>query len=295
MQVGKSDYFQLHIAVLLFSLCALFAYWVNTGPIHIVFGRTFFASLGLAVLLAVNPSLTFSSGTIKRRLLILSSILLVLHWLTFFYAVQQASVSVALITFASYPLWVLFISLLRGGVVSPWTMLGQALLIILGVALVTWNQSMTDLTLTTSGVIAGIVSAMLFAWLTFLNQTLLVHSSPLSLTFWQNALASFWLLPFVVFLPFTGDGLDVAKLLLLGVVFTALSHTLLLNAMRTVPAFLVSVSVCLEPAYGILAAAMLFSEPLTLLVIIGMVLVLISNVWALKEQQQQPKRLVKSE
>lgn len=295
MLAGKSDYFQLHIAVLLFSLCALFAYWVNTGPIHIVFGRTFFAALGLALLLALNPSLTFAPGAIKRRLLILSSILLVLHWLTFFYAAQQASVSLALITFASYPLWVLVIGLFRGDVVSPWTMLGQALLIVLGVTLVTWNQSMTDLTLTTSGVIAGIVSAMLFAWLTFLNQALLANTSPLNLTFWQNALASVWLLPLVLLVPFTGDSVDVAKLLLLGVVFTALSHTLLLNAMRTVPAFLVSVSVCLEPAYGILAAAILFSEPLTVLVIIGMVLVLVSNVWALKEQQKHHKKWVKSE
>ncbi|WP_394176249.1 DMT family transporter [Thalassotalea litorea] len=283
---NKSDYLRLHAAVWLFSLCALFAYWVNTGPVFIVFGRTFFAALGIGLYLWFRQTSVLSVATIPRYRLLLSSILLVVHWLTFFYAAQQASVSIALITFASYPLWVLLIDWFRGNALTPVTMLGQAVLIMAGIALVSGVFDDMSLWSDIQGLTAGLLSAMTFAWLTDINQALVKTNNTLNLTFWQNLLASMLLIPMVLILPFNGDITDIGKLFLLGIIFTAFAHNLLLSSMRSIPAFLVSVSVCLEPAYGIVAAAILFSEPLTTTVICGIVLVLMSNVWALSEQRK---------
>lgn len=285
----KPHYLQLHLAVWLFSLCGLFAYWVNAGPVLIVFGRTFFAALAIGLYLLLLRKSQFSATRLPSRTLLLSSFLLVIHWLTFFFSVQQANVSIALITFASYPIWVMLIGWYRGEAIRPLAMSGQAILIIVGVALVSGLGIDAHPVENLSGIFAGVVSAITFAWLTFINQRLVRNLAPLTLTFWQNAVATIWLLPAVALMPFDLAIDDVGKLALLGVLFTAVAHNLLLHAMRSIPAFVVSVTVCLEPAYGVVAAALLFSEPLTLMIGLGIILVLISNVWVLLAQRSRSK------
>ncbi|TLU65251.1 DMT family transporter [Thalassotalea litorea] len=286
----NTHYLQLHLAVLLFSLCALFAYWVNASPVFIVFGRTFFAALAIALYVVFTSNTGLALPAYHKRQLILSSLLLVCHWLTFFFSAQHASVSIALITFASYPLWVLLIGYFQGDALKPLAMLGQTILIIIGVALVSGVHAEMGVQGEVEGLVAGLISAFIFAWLTYLNQSLMQTCCSLNLTFWQNLLASLLLLPLVFLVPFSGDIADIGKLLLLGVLFTAFAHNLLLNSMRSIPAFLVSITVCLEPAYGIVAAAVLFAEPLTVTVIVGIALVLISNIWAVMAQRRSLRK-----
>ncbi|TKB46280.1 DMT family transporter [Thalassotalea mangrovi] len=279
----KLAYLKLQLAVWLFSLCALFAYWVDVGTVHLVFGRTLFAALAIFLLLGYRQKLQWRFSPVIKIRLFVSALLLVIHWLAFFYVAQNVSVSTALITFASYPLWVLLIDWVRGNRCSALLMLSQSLLIIIGIALVSGHYTQQNPGIWIDGIVIGLVSAFTFALLTFVNQALLADIQPVSLTMWQNALATLFLIPGVLYLPFTGTGADIAKLMLLGVIFTAFAHSLLLMAMRSVPAFLVSVTVCLEPAYGILAAALLFAEPISIAVAAGIVLVLVSNVWAVRE------------
>ena len=75
----------------------------------------------------------------------------------------------------------------------------------------------------------------------------------------QNAIAAFCLMPFVDgVMP--GSATQWLWLIALGVVWTALAHTLFIACLREVPPQTAAVVAALEPVYGIALAAMLFAE-----------------------------------
>src|SRR3954451_20496081 len=92
----------LHVAVALFGFAALFGRWIALGPVEIVFGRTIVAAVALCVFVrwdrpkSARPDFSF----------VANGALLALHWVAFFAAVQAASVAIALLGFASFPVFV---------------------------------------------------------------------------------------------------------------------------------------------------------------------------------------------
>src|SRR6516225_6036652 len=95
----------LHAAVALFGFAALFGKWIALPPVVIVLGRTLIAAATLAAALQIRrqPSIRPGFG------LAANGALLALHWVTFFAAVQLAGVAIALLAFASFPVFVLAI------------------------------------------------------------------------------------------------------------------------------------------------------------------------------------------
>jgi drug/metabolite transporter (DMT)-like permease len=78
--------------------------------------------------------------------------------------------------------------------------------------------------------------------------------------FYQIAVAAVLLLPFVT------HGIDLVTeqrwiyIILLGVVFTALAHTLFVGSLRTIKASTAGMIASMEPIYGMTFAALVLSE-----------------------------------
>src|SRR5215813_5735339 len=97
--------FGLHVAVLLFGFAGLFGKWLSIAPGMIVLGRTLVASIALGLLLRLTGE---RRGSFEWRLGVNGGVL-ALHWVSFFQAIQVATVAVALLGFASFPLFVLLL------------------------------------------------------------------------------------------------------------------------------------------------------------------------------------------
>jgi drug/metabolite transporter (DMT)-like permease len=69
-------------------------------------------------------------------------------------------------------------------------------------------------------------------------------------------------------------------IIILGVVFTALAHTLFNHSLKTVKAHTASIAISLEPIYGSIAAYFLLGEHITLMMVIGGMIVIFTNIWA---------------
>src|SRR6266513_1446207 len=95
----------LHVSVALFGFAALFGKWIALSPVDIVFGRTVVASITLAIVLRWTKHAAGSPS----RALVLNGALLALHWVTFFAAIQTATVAIGLLGFASFPVFVLIL------------------------------------------------------------------------------------------------------------------------------------------------------------------------------------------
>lgn len=274
--------FTLHGAVLLFALCALFAKWLALPALYIVIGRSLFAAVAIAVFCVFAKH---SLHIKKRQLLPLlaSGLLLAIHWWSFFYSIQLTSVTIGLITFACFPIFVAFIGPLFAQQQYQPIHTVQALLCLIGIALITGFDSLVGKDLL--GIILGLFSAFCFALLTLYNRRYVQGSDAIGLSFYQHSFAGICLLPCLLFYQVVPSLEQLALLFLLGTIFTALAHTLLLLALRHISAFNASIVVSLEPVYGIFAAYLLIDEPLSITIIIGAILVLTVSMWASKTTQ----------
>ena len=275
----RSALLSIHLAVLLFGLAGLFGKWVQLPAEGIVLGRTTFAALFLYVWVRISgDSLRLPTRADYRRLLFLG-LLLAFHWVAFFRAIQLSTVAIGLLTFSSFPLFTTFLEPwffrepLRGRAVA------LALLTLAGVALVVPPPQLAPQHF--AGALWGIASGASFAWLSLLNRRYVAHFSGRTVAFYQDVGATLVLLPLAVTMgvPLPGPA-DWGRLLLLGVVFTGLSHTLFINGLRQVKAQTASVITTLEPVYGVLAAWLWLDEMPGLRTLVGGLLILLATFLA---------------
>lgn len=250
--------FSIHIAVALFGVAGVFGKLLTIAPALIVFGRTFFACLALLIVLPLlKVDFRLKNGRDVVGVILMGAILAV-HWVTFFHSIQISTVAIGLLTFSTFPLFVTFLEPLFFKERLRAIDILVCLFVFLGLVLVIPDFDFTNnLTL---GACWGVVSGVTFALLSILNRTFVTTYSALTIAFYQNMIASLILLPFVRETVLATTAYDLKLLVLLGVVFTALAHSLFIRGMLHVKAQLASVIACLEPVYGIVLAMVLLKE-----------------------------------
>jgi len=248
----------LHGAVALFGFAGLFGKWLALPPVTIVFGRTLVASVALALLLRVTREPAARAGNRIEWRLAANGAVLALHWVAFFQAIQTASVAVGLLGFASFPLFVLVLeAAMRQRVlrVREWAV---ALLVAGGLALIVpefrWENRVVR------GLAWGIASGFSFALLAIGNRSLAQRHGASAIALWQNACAALCLLPLALGAGAVPGEREIVLLLVLGIVCTALAHTLFIGSLRALSAHTASVVTALEPVYGIALAFLLLGE-----------------------------------
>jgi len=270
----RSALVSLHAAVVLFGFAGLFGRWLALSPETIVLGRTAVASVALWALLR---ALRESSGGFEWKLAAGGAVL-ALHWIAFFRAVQISSVAVGLLGFASFPLFVL---------VAEAVFLRRKLRVADGVTVAVVTSGLLLLVpafrlenRVVQGLLWGVLSGLMFALLAVGNRTLAARRSAIGVALWQNACAAACLLPGFALDPVVPDAREVTLLIVLGVVCTALAHTLFIRSMRVVSAHTASVVAALEPVYGIALAYALLGETPGWRTITGAVLIVGAALWA---------------
>ena len=262
----------LHAAVALFGFAALFGRWVSLPPIAIVLGRTMVAAVALALVLAVRARR--APNVRPARPLALNGALLAAHWVAFFAAVQLAGVAIALLAFASFPVFVLALECIERRRRPDRVEAGAIVSVVAGLALLVpefhWTSDVVR------GHACGIVAGFTFALLTLRSRRAVTTHGAIALAMWQNAFAALWLVPFALAgtLGGTPTARDVALLLVLGLACTALAHTLFIASLQRVSAHTASVVSVLEPVYGIALAVALLGERPDVRTLVGMLLIL---------------------
>ncbi len=247
---------QLHIAVMLFGLAGLFGKMLGIPATAIVFGRTFVAALALAGLLLLRRA--DSRLTLRLALALFpTGALLALHWLTFFHAIQLSSVSTGLLSFATYPIFVAFIDPLFSNRRIHGRDVVSAALVFAGLLLVVPSCEMSDRFV--QGALWGLASAATFALLTLFNRRFVARTDAVTTGLFQNFWAAVCLCPFGASL-LALNGSQVFQIIFLGVFCTALAHTLFILSLKKVRPQLASVTVGLEPVYGIVLAFLFLGE-----------------------------------
>jgi drug/metabolite transporter (DMT)-like permease len=259
----------LHASVALFGFAALFGPWLSLPPTIIVLGRTLVAAAFLAILAALARD-----GMRPRTGMLLNGPILAVHWVAFFTAIDRGGVAIGLLGYASFPLFVLVLERVmlgrRHGAIEAVTALLVATGLVVLVPRFSWHDRVVQ------GLAFGVVSAVTFAVLAVRNRRYAATFRPRTLALWQNTVAALVLVPIVAASaePFAAlAARDVALILVLGIVCTAIAHTLFIASLARVSAHTASVVAALEPVYGIALAAWLLGEVPTLRTLAGATLI----------------------
>jgi drug/metabolite transporter (DMT)-like permease len=266
----------LHAAVALFGFAGLFGKWLLLSPVAIVLGRTAIAAAALGVL-----RLRARERTPFDVRLIGNGVVLALHWLSFFAAIQVSTVAVGLLGFASFPLFTLLAErvflkrrLRRREVLT-------AVLVTAGLVMLVPELSFANPIV--QGLGWGIVSGFTFALLAVMNRRWVGSRTATDIAFWQNFLAALALLPFVWAAPWDIGHIgprEILLLIVLGLLCTALAHTLFISGLTVATAHTASVIAALEPVYGIALALLFLGEVPSPRTIAGGVLIVAAAVIA---------------
>jgi len=263
-----------NIAVLLFGLAGVLGKLSGLPAPLIVFGRAFFAGL---VLLAVCWFRRIPLSPKRSRdsyLLLGQGVLLALHWTAFFQAINVSNVAIGLLSFSSFPLFTAMLEPLLLHQRPSRVQIVAALLILPGIYLLV--PSFTLQNQTTLGVMWGVLSGASFALLSVTNRWLGRTYSSLMISLYQDGIAAIVLLP-VFFFTATGSFWtphDLLILFILGVVCTALAHTLFIASMRDITAQSASLLASLEPVWGIIFGILLLGAIPTATTLLGGAIIL---------------------
>lgn len=271
MHKHASAILALHFTVIVMGATGLFARTIALPAWEITGIRTAIAAVVLALWVFWREGgLGLASPRHYLRMLLLG-VLLGAHWITYFHAMQVSSVAIGMIALFAYPVMTVFLEPFFNRIELNWRDIVSGLLVLLGIYFLVpefdVNNQMTQ------GVIWGLISALLFA----LRNILLGHwfrevSAARSLGY-QTAITALLTLPFIVSFGRVPAAQDIGLLLLLGVVFTALAHTLLGYTLRFLRPKTVGLVSCMQPVYGVLYAAIVLGSIPTMATLAGGLLI----------------------
>lgn len=254
-------YIQLHTAIFLWGFTGILGRLISLQEYPLVWWRILITVTVLGLFLKVRKELESPPWHELRKVIGVGA-LIAAHWVTFYGAIKYSNVSIALSCIASTALFTAILDplLQRKRPVALELFLG--LFTIIGIYLIFQFQQ-----LYATGIVFGLVSAFLSSWFTILNKSLLKEHGPRNLLFYE-LLAALALLTVVapVYLHFfpvptlVPNVADSGYLLLLSVVCTVYAMQLSYQALQHLSAFVMNLSINLEPVYSIILAILIFDE-----------------------------------
>jgi drug/metabolite transporter (DMT)-like permease len=192
MKKKTKSLLEVHAAVVLFGFSGLFGELVNLPAPVIVCGRTLFAAVAL-LLFARYKNVSLKMSFKKDYRLLLSGVLLAVHWTTFFYAVQVSSVAIGLLAVATFPIFTIAIeAYIFKKRFKPADIVLSSLIIFAMYLIVPHIEfSGRD----TWGVLLGMVASLSFSLLIVFNRWATKRYASVAVVFYQDAVAAVVTLP----------------------------------------------------------------------------------------------------
>lgn len=272
MNTKDKSLIEIHLAVFLFGLAGLFGKFLSLPSIIIVLGRVFFSCVFLLIIMLYLKKDIKLKQKKHYLYLALMGVTLAIHWSTFFKSIQVATVAIGLLTFSTFPVFVTFLEPYFFKEKIKLSDIIIAIITFLGVILVIPKFELGNNL--TQGVLWGIVSGFTYAILSMLNRKYVKEYSSYVIAFYEQFAATIILIPFLFIQKPVFQSKDILLLILLGTIFTGISHSLFINGLKNIKTQTAGIISSLEPVYGIIFAAFLLREIPTIREILGGIIIL---------------------
>ena len=245
----------------------------------LVFWRLALAAAAVFVIFAAARKLELLRLPDRPWRVLLVGAMLGAHWFLFFEAIKRSSVAVAVLTVYTAPIFLaIFAPLFLPERRSRVALVALAPAAV-GLVLIALAGDEGGGALDAVAVVLGLAAAGTYAALVIATKRLTATLEPPTIAFWNYAAAAVCLAPFLLgagrVVP---EGAEIAWVLLLGVVFTAVSGVLYIWLLRRVTAQAIGILAYIEPVSAALLAWAILDEPLTGTVIVGGLLVVAAGL-----------------
>ena len=252
---------QLHIAVLLAGFTGILGALIQLNEIWLVWYRI--AITVVTLLLAaglLKQSLRIASASAFRLMGI--GAIIALHWVFFYGSIKLSNVSIGLICFASVGLFTSLLEPLINKTPFALAEMVLGLISLLGIYIIFHFDTRYR-----TGIIMGTLSSLLAAIFSVLNKRNVASIAPRLMLFYEMAggvLALTLLMPLYLHYFPAGNSrptlMDLGWLLILSWACTILAMDLMLKSLQHISAFTQTLTLNLEPVYGIAMAWFFFKE-----------------------------------
>ena len=262
----------VHSSVVIFGLTALFSKLIELSALEITVLRSLFAAMIILAIFYWQKTSTLLAKRSDYGIAFLLGALLAIHWVTFFHAMQVSTIAIGVIALYTFPIITVFLEPLFNGEKPHSRDIVSAFLVLFGIYLLVPEFSLDNEM--TQGILWGIFSAFCFSLRNLIQGYHFKDNSAKHSLLYQT------LATFILLIPFSYQVIpDVTtyqwgQLVILGIFFTALPHTLLAFSLLNLKAKTISLIACIQVVYATLFAILFLNEQPNIATIIGGVIVI---------------------
>lgn len=284
-------YLKIITAILIWSSLGIFVRKIGVPTVRIIFYPATVAGLLQLFLLLMG-------GHIKRplsvkidykyfTLLLLVPFFFLANMFLFFFAFRHTTIANAVFTHYTAPIFVALMApvFLKEKIYkNAWiaiTLSSLGLWLMLSTFASDWKTIFTGGEV--SGIIAGLLSGIAYAFLILIIRKIAPSFSPLFIIFVQNSIVSILLLPFVINTPHTLK--IMPYMIIMGVIHSTLAPLLYVNGLKSVKANEAAILGYLEPVGAIILALIFLKEVPDIKALLGGALILYSGFMIVKSRK----------
>ncbi|NER09068.1 EamA domain-containing membrane protein RarD [Muriicola jejuensis] len=261
MQSDKlKNYFLLHLIVFIWGFTAVLGKLISIEALPLVWYRMSLAALCILLFIGIRK-ISLSVARRSLWIMVITGVIIALHWITFFGAIKVANVSVALATMATGAFF--------GSLLEP-VWYGRKVIryeVVFGLIVILGLYFIFDVGMEyAQGILLALASAFLGALFTLINGQLIRTHKPSVIGFYELLSGAVFVSVYLALSSgYTADffvmsASDWLFILILASVCTAFAFIASVKVMRFVSPYTVLLTVNLEPVYGILLAYAIFGE-----------------------------------
>lgn len=263
---------QLSGVVLLSSLTALFAKLIPLPVLHIIFWRSVVATLALWMFLRTTGDVIRLASRREYWLFLGSGSLLAIHWLTYFHSIQLSTVAIGIISLYTYPVITIILEPFFDRQRHRGADILIGLVVFGGVFLMAPQFELSNAT--TRGICWGVFSAFVYSIRNIIIRKHVRNYPAPTVMLYQVIATVIVLLPFMAGRFEIYPGKIMGQLVLLGVVFTAIHHTLFAAVLKHFSVKTASIIASVQPAIAAMFAWLVLGEVPAWRVVVGGLIVI---------------------
>jgi drug/metabolite transporter (DMT)-like permease len=261
MQKNKfKSLIHFHFIVFIFGFTAILGSLISIDSLELVWYRMAIASIVLLIYAAVFKKQIKVPKSLLLKLLI-SGMIIALHWLTFFKAIKVSNVSITLSILSLGAFLTSFLEPLFYGRKIILYEIIFGLIVVVGMSLI-FNSQYHYL----EGIIYALISVLLSVFFGLINGKLIKEASSLAISIYE-LLGGVFLLSIILLFSDRIDSefFDISKidfywLLILATVCTAYAFVISVDVLKHLSPYSLMISINMEPVYGIILAIIFLNE-----------------------------------
>ena len=262
----------LLIATLFISTSGVLGKYIAMPSEVIIWFRSAFAMIFLYVFCRIRK-IDLSVPKLKTHIpLVLSSLFMAAHWITYFYALKLSNVALGMLSLYTFPVITALLEplFIRTKLNPIHILLG--LIVIAGLYVLTPDFNMESSMM--KGVVFGLISAICYAIrILLLKQHVdTFHGSMLML--YQTTVITIILVPVLFFMDVSRFSSQFPFLLMLAILTTAIGHSLMVHSLKFFSASATTIISSVQPIFGIILAFFFLGEVPNMNTYIGGALIL---------------------